>query len=134
MSYVIDGKPVNLKITYKEAMFDLKSKFGLNLLGMFKDEGFEKIAQIIMLDDEIIIDIWWHFLQKDSRFSTLEESLVHLDNPETSIDKFREALWEEITNFFGHQKRDLLKKMWSEMQTQIEKNFQNLSLSASSSP
>ncbi len=104
---------IPIKISYKQAMYDFKD-MGLNLLAIFGEES--SAVQTIMLDDEIMVQVWFSYVKKHHA-GTLESALEEL-TPELMND-FREKFWNEVINFMPPLTRPSLNLFMEKMKEEM---------------
>jgi hypothetical protein len=94
------GNEIPIRISWKDAMFTFKD-MGLNLLKLFEDGS---ALYTIMADDEVMVELWYHYVSKHT--TTLESAIEDVD--EDFMHEFKEAFWEAVLDFTNPQMRPML--------------------------
>lgn len=119
-----------ITLNYHQCIKDLPEKFGISLTKIFTDEEkVEQTMQALVLDDEKTIDLLWYYIADKTglEFDQLLEQITGRD-----LERFRENFWEEVVNFFGPLKKEMLTSLWKEFKNGIKKaDFENLTSNVS---
>lgn len=116
-SFADDTYTIN--ITWWDAISVYPEKFNLELLKLMADD---EITQIIIgritLDDSLIVDLMWHFIQPESSFDH-NDFVQKLSTK--AVSDFREAFWKEVAFFSGPLKEPALLQGWKEAKRFLKK-------------
>jgi len=118
-NFTFHNEQYTIKLNHWVVMTVLPEKFDLRLLKlMADDEQTQIILGRLALDDELIIDLMWYYMEETTSF-TKEETLKKLEPRD--ITEFREAFWKEIAHFSGPLKQEALLQGWKETKRFLKK-------------
>lgn len=95
-TYKFRGKDIEIGFTMGSAI-TFKHQFDINLLNLFEDGNLDKFATTVALNDEKMLDIWWHFVSEKGGYTDREECIDVLTRD--SLTEFKEAFWAGVVNF-----------------------------------
>ncbi|GIW60301.1 MAG: hypothetical protein KatS3mg087_1367 [Patescibacteria group bacterium] len=117
--FKIKDKEYRIHLTYRQCLQEIPKKFDIHICKMFTDsEKSSDTLERLMMDDELTINLLWHLIQ-DEAVITYDEFLDSLSGAE--LDKFREAFWDEVANFFGPLRQGMIRQIWKEFKKEIKK-------------
>lgn len=119
MKLVLQNHTFQIDITYRTAYTLLPEKFDIRLLQMFVDEeAGEKLLKELLLDDEKCLGLFWFFVEPQFGGKTHDDFIDILQIGD--LDKFRQTFWEEVANFSGPLKRNLVMQLWEMLQRELK--------------
>ena len=119
MKLVLQNQTFEINISYRTAYTHLPEKFDIRLLQMFVDEeAGEKLLKELLLDDEKCLGLFWFFVEPQFEGKTFDDFLGILQTGD--LDKFRQTFWEEVANFSGPLKRNLVMQLWEMLQRELK--------------
>lgn len=116
--YKYNGTEFPIEIKVGKAI-DWKHKFGINLLNLFEEENLEAFAQLMSLNDEKMIEVWWEVVS--TKFSDREKQIDELTRDD--LTAFKEALWAAIVNFSDRDAKPVLLEFKKQLPGLIKQNI-----------
>lgn len=104
-------------------------ELGINVLGILSDGG--KTIQTILLDDQIMIQVWYYYVHQHTNDSW-EDALEVLDEGEGGLHEFRENFYKLVVSFSPSLSRDLLTEMWDKIKRDMKNSRKVKSILSSS--
>ncbi len=92
--FTFKNKKIPVVFTVGKAI-SFKTLFDINLLNLFESNNLDMFGITIALNDEKMVDIWWHFVEE--HFSNREECIEELTRDK--LTEFKEAFWAAVVNF-----------------------------------
>jgi hypothetical protein len=124
--------PSPINYTFQETTFDLsiplgkayflKTEFGINLLNLFEGDNLDAFLQTIALNDEKMIDIWWHYIGE--KYSDRETAVDKLSRDD--LTKFKEAFWDAVINFSDKNAQSILISVKKQLPELLKRQAENL--------
>lgn len=119
ISFEFRGTKYPINLNYWEAINVLPEKYGISLTKIFTDaEAAEKTMQGLVLDDELTLELAWHYIQETASFDK-EEFFKHMQGKD--LDRFREDFWSAVINFSPPLKKNLMEEMWRQFKKDMKK-------------
>jgi len=106
-------------------LFDL----GLDILSMTKDNS---VIQTIMLDDSVMLKVWFYYIQQQDPDASFEEALEILDESPKGLEPFRKSFWELVVGFMPTALQPTLKEMWRQAEKQLKNAPEKMSTTSTS--
>ncbi len=92
--FTFKNKKIPVTFTVGKAI-SFKADFNINLLNLFEDNNLDLFGVTVALNDEKMIDVWWHFVSE--HFKDREECINELTRDK--LTEFKEAFWAAVVNF-----------------------------------
>ncbi len=119
MKLVLQNSSFEINISYRTAYTHLPEKFDIRLLQMFVDqEAGENLLKELLLDDEKCLGLLWYFVEPQCEGKSFDDFLDIIQSGD--LDKFRQVFWEEVANFSGPLKRNLVMQLWEMLQRELK--------------
>lgn len=116
-TFKLDNVEYPIELNYRLSLQELP-KLGVRLNDIFADEdAASETMQNLLLDDEKTLLLAWHFIKDTASFG-YDDFLDKMSPRKT--DTFREVFWEEVANFSGALKENLLRDMWREFKKALK--------------
>jgi hypothetical protein len=106
-------------------LFDL----GLDILSMTKDNS---VIQTIMLDDSVMLKVWFYYIQQHDETATFDEALEILDESPKGLEPFRKAFWELVVGFMPTALQPTLRELWRQAEKQLKNAPEKMSTTSTS--
>lgn len=120
MHFELDGNKYQISLNYYEAIKVLPSKFGIHLNKIFTDgDAAAQTMQTLALDDELCLKLAWYYVEPTA--SAMDEDDFYRAMSGKDLERFRDAFWQEVVNFSGPLKKNLLMEMWSQFKRDLKK-------------
>lgn len=122
------NETITMELGYKLALGKL-TDLGLDILSML--EANNPTIQTIMLNDTIMLKVWYHFVN-EANAEKWEDALEVLDKQEGGLEPFKKAFWDLVVGFSPPSVQPVLRKAWKHVQKEIQNVDAKLSSSSSS--
>jgi hypothetical protein len=106
-------------------LFDL----GLDILSMTKDNS---VIQTIMLDDSVMLKVWFYYIQQHDPDASFEDALEVLDESPKGLEPFRKAFWELVVGFMPTALQPTLRELWKQAEKQLKNAPEKMSTTSTS--
>lgn len=100
------------------------SDLGLDVLRVVVDDN---VVASIMFNDELMLKIWFFYLQDAGVEKEFEDALDILDEDPKGLEPFRKAFWDMVVGFQPTSLHPTLRLLWKETEKRVknltEKDF-----------
>lgn len=108
-----------ITLNYLQCLRVLPERFGISLTKIFTDnDAAVKTMEALVLDDERTLQLAWFYIEPTASID--EEAFLELVDGR-DLERFREAFWQAVVNFFGPLKRNVLTDLWNQFKRDLKK-------------